>query len=349
MVTDPSDQTQDPYGIKRGLVPAPPEAGASSSLTEITIRTMANDLAMLGQTGGTGPQGTTVAISFAHPEAGGGKIGVTVTEGGKTALAPLTVNARLLLWVALGIVGAAILFAGGYYAFPLLFPTNAPAPAAPGSGSRTGTGGPGIGALPPGSTEKIFLGHVSAFGTGPDAGFEARIGAAASAGELQTFEQQIASGVAGAASDAEFFEVTVKNADGNQPALTEFLAERGAELTSGNAFTAAFEQDFTMFAHRDKSGVWPGFVLRIKQGTSPIAAKNLIQPIEANPARLASLYLADPGTARGPFVDSQVAGQPVRTGAFSASGAAFSYGVFYSKFVILSTSLDGLRAALLRL
>ncbi len=95
----------------QSAVPPPPPS--DSTLAEVSIRTMASDLALLGKTGGIGtPQGETVSLTFTHHER-------SRTSDQQHAVSGKTRNAAKIVMIIFGIVllGAA-LFVAGYYLFP---------------------------------------------------------------------------------------------------------------------------------------------------------------------------------------------------------------------------------------
>jgi hypothetical protein len=113
-------------------------------------------------------------------------------------------------------------------------------------------------------------------------------------------------------------------------------------------FEERFENDVTMFAYRDNLGIWPGYILKLKEGQTPLGLTALVQQIEKDPALLAPLYATSTGALAGTFRDTQIAGQPVRRVSF-AQNAVFIYGWFYNQYLVLGTSDEGVKQAVQRL
>ena len=110
----------------------------------------------------------------------------------------------------------------------------------------------------------------------------------------------------------------------------------------------SFSPDFAFFLHRDKDGVWPGYVFRLREGETPLLLQPRIARIEGHVSTIGNFFLTVPGSPQGEFADIQLSGQPLRALAFERPGAVFTYGWFHGNYLIMSASFEGLRQALAR-
>ena len=88
-------------------VPPPPQRASDdkSGFAEVTIRTMASDLKSLGESGGVGVYGETIAVPV---------------RGAPLPPAPKIAYGRIIIWALMVIAGAGFLFLVGYYFIPAL-------------------------------------------------------------------------------------------------------------------------------------------------------------------------------------------------------------------------------------
>src|SRR5207244_1337953 len=109
----------EPAPQNKSAATAAPAVPPSSS--EVSVRTMASDLEMMGKSVGLAGQGLPVAqferVAVSAPDAApSGPLGVppaTHTSSGDSSAT------RLLIWGIVILVGAGILFAAGFYLYPL--------------------------------------------------------------------------------------------------------------------------------------------------------------------------------------------------------------------------------------
>ncbi|MDP2741171.1 MAG: hypothetical protein Q8O66_00570, partial [bacterium] len=120
-----------------------------------------------------------------------------------------------------------------------------------------------------------------------------------------------------------------------------------------------FEKDFKVFLYKDKNIFWPGYILQIKTGESRIFLQALAQPkIENASSSWNNLFLEPAGTPGAQFRDEMLSGQPIRILNFSnlpaeasaqaGSSSVIAYGWFHEKYLVISTSIEGLKQAVLR-
>lgn len=324
-----------------GAVPPPPSA--DSSLAEVVIRTMSSDLAKLGQTGGSTPQGDVVSIRFARGEKGA--LSARVIEGSASgaaaAVAVMGSNKKFMVWGGIGIAGLIALFFMGYFVLPAIFS----------GGDRTADKTevtPKGGQLPAGGTKDVFLGHISFFRIAADEVVQANVEQLSPSVDA-SFHELLANAVASVAPESSLVEVEALGAGGNALPWVEFLRRRGTNILSPEFFNERFEQDFVLFLYRAPENWRPGYILKLRKGEKAVTLRNSVRALENDPVALSRLFAEPPGRITGTFTDQQVAGQPVRTLSFSTPNTAFVYGWFFNEYLVLGTSLDGVKKAVSRL
>ena len=135
-------------------------------------------------------------------------------------------------------------------------------------------------------------------------------------------------------------EVEILDDQGSQIPASSYLVAFLPAL-SGSEVANWLEDDFTAFLYYDSSGVWPGYVFKVKNAVNLDEARINFNVIES--ADLTKFYLAPPGSF-GIFKDGQINGKITRYAASSQPGAALNYG-FVNGYLIISTSYDGLKTA----
>lgn len=116
-------------------------------------------------------------------------------------------------------------------------------------------------------------------------------------------------------------------------------------LVPGTGLESVLDPLATSFIYYDAKGAWPGYVFKLKSGTSPAAVQTSTAKIEQS-ANLAALYLTSPGTAsKNGFKSGSVVGVNTRYLSFS-SGASLNYGWWVNNYLVISTSFDGFKKAI---
>lgn len=242
-----------------------------------------------------------------------------------------------IVWIILGVFVAGGLLGLGYYYFfsggsSALPPSKTP----PKATSTSGT-------LPSGG-----ITHHSFFVNAADATVSFTQGApAANANELQSYGQRIQSLLSSSSASGYFFEVTMQQSGGQAMTLSQLLSFLNAPILDAKFLTAHFSEDFTYFVYRGENGYWPGYILKLKSGDDARLLHDAVAALENSPY-VGNLFLFTPGNPAGGFSNSLISNEPVRREQFS-SDAAFIYGWFEDKYLILSTSVSGFSEAVSRL
>ncbi len=332
-------------GNDESLVSAPPPP------PEVKVRTMKSDLAAMTASGGGLPQFSKVKVEGWAPAA-------AAAPRGRRSL-------TLALIIAAAAAAAAIV---GYFIYASFF-RGAPAPAAPASQSGNGPAAAAPAAPPASSSSSSASSsapqaeapvspagpfkHISLFTRSTDESLPLTLsvgGAASTAADLLTFNQQLEAALADAKQGASFIEIDAEDANGNGIPFYEMLAQENAAVFDPSFLAAHFSPDATFFVYRDANGVWPGYVAALLPGASSSSASAGVGAMEVSP-EIANFFLTDVGApAAGGFTDSTVSGTAVRVLAYPGANppAAFVYG-WFGNDLILSASRGGFAAALAHL
>ncbi|TSC52748.1 MAG: hypothetical protein LiPW41_118 [Parcubacteria group bacterium LiPW_41] len=102
-----------------------------------------------------------------------------------------------------------------------------------------------------------------------------------------------------------------------------------------------FEEDFTLFTYTDQKGVWPGIILKAKTETLE-KAKEEAKKIESN-LEWRSLFIIDPGKEQT-WKDGKVGNTAARYISFTTKGNALSY-TWFDNTLLISTNYQGAQDA----
>ena len=327
-------------------MPPPPDADSSAALAEVVIRTMASDIELLGETGGSAPRGTTVAVAAVPGREAAEQDGASAEESSP----PQTRSGRrMVFWSLGGIALIAGLFFAGYYLIPFIVTRQSgPPPVAIPRASSTPSG-----ALP--DFGDVGFVHESFFAGPSDAIITVSLDDPAISAETRPFAAQVASLLKSANPQAKFFEIENRLMNDGMAPWNAFASSTGLNLLSADFVSARFDPDFTAFAVRDKDVFWPGYILKLKKGQTPltlrIQAAGMIEGAAPNfPGLFLTPLPTSSATSTNIFQDAQVNNQSVRLFSFGRPNApVVIYGWFFNSYLVISTSEDGLRQAVSRL
>ncbi len=139
-------------------------------------------------------------------------------------------------------------------------------------------------------------------------------------------------------------EAVLQNESGGEILLSEYLPKLLPEFTAGELI-ANFEEDFTAYIYYDANGAWPGYVLKKKNGVSPLIARDSFGKVESS-QNLKNLFLADPGTASGEWRSGEYKGVSTRYLPYSEKSAAIDYAWANDDVLILTTYFPALKEVL---
>jgi len=136
-------------------------------------------------------------------------------------------------------------------------------------------------------------------------------------------------------------EILLNDSNGSQIALSAFLSVLTGNKLDPSALNTLFDEDFTTYLYYDNNGVWPGYVVKLKEGISPEIAVAAIQALES--ADLSFFYLDPVGLTFQSFKSGSYKGSATRYAAGSQAGASFNYAAF-GNYLLINTSFSGLKA-----
>ncbi len=315
-----STQERDPGAY----VPPPPN--------EISIRTLDSDVKSMALSGGNFTQSQRVVLPTTNSATAFNR--KLPSSGGFLKMA---------LWVGLAFL---VLSAFVYFLYPL-FSSPYRGGGLGGATSTTSTTTPELPSVPPSITIPNFE-HESFFRRRADKVLEMKFNyPATSVSDLETYTQKVFDLLQGDKSTSSLFEVEVKNGGGRWLALSQFFKVIGANFLPEDFWAENFEPDFTLFVFKNKDGFWPGVVAQLGEGKSWLILKSQITQLERS-SDFEKFFVTTPGSRFGNFEDKLISGQPARSLKYSKSSAEFIYGWFHN-YMVISTSLDGLKEAIGRL
>ncbi|TSC59715.1 MAG: hypothetical protein LiPW15_735 [Parcubacteria group bacterium LiPW_15] len=315
--------------------PNDPTLGATSvphlppSSLEIKMRTMASDIESIGKGGGL--LGISGKISLSVPREG------MAPESNVSADSGTAPKSKTLKYVLLGVGGALVLFAVGYF-LPILVSKNGEKPGTVGGGAVATTTGQ---SQPTAQTGRLT--HKTFFMIQPD--MVLPILPVESTG-LSTMEQwkEAFRFATGTITETQF-----KNRAGEYLAFSDFLSALGVNFSAKNILQSDFEADFTSFVYKDSAGVWPGIILKLKPGVNALLVGGDVAKFETENNFIDSLFVISPGARDAAFEDAQISGLPVRKLGFEGKPAEFVYGLNSGGYLVIASSEDAFKTALLRL
>lgn len=320
------------------LPPPPPEGSL-----EIVTRTMALDLEILAKNGGAVRYADRVRSSYA-PGGSGFENPILVNDGGKAEKIK-----QSLIWTAIFIGAAALLFLVGFYLVPMIIDIfgGSGSDGANSQANQATTTKQSFGKSSEKTVEPVNLGHISYFKSSiesvPISLYENSLPR-----DRASFLENIKK--AALESDSNIVEITPEGADGKQISWSTLMELIRAGNMDKKVLKERFQNDYTMFAYRDrKGGVWPGFIFKLKTGETPLLLAREILELETDTFAYANMFLSDPGLPVGGFADIQVSGQPARSLIFSKSSSTYIYSWLFNTYLILSAHEEGIRAAVLYL
>jgi uncharacterized protein YneF (UPF0154 family) len=149
-----------------------------------------------------------------------------------------------------------------------------------------------------------------------------------------------------ATSTSVFFIINLRDANNNPIFWNDFIKALGINLLDETFWNDNFESNFGIFVYKNKSGLWPGYILETKPNVLITALQIDLKKIEQNKNDLSKFFINSPDFSNAEFKNSIILNrEPIRI-LKTQSGEQFVYGIFLNRYLILSTSLEGLNEAL---
>ncbi|MGC8775724.1 MAG: hypothetical protein ACP5QN_00165 [Minisyncoccia bacterium] len=150
-------------------------------------------------------------------------------------------------------------------------------------------------------------------------------------------------------SSFNFFTVNLKDSNNNFIQWPDFLNSFQVQLLSLDFWQSNFKPNFGVFIYKNKNGIWPGYILEIKPTALLTALQVELKNIDQNKESLSNFFINSPDFSTAEFKNSLILSrEPIRI-LKAQSGEEFVYGIFFNKYLILSTSLNGLEEAVKRM
>lgn len=309
---------------------------------EIKVRTMESDLAAIASGAGN-VQGERVEAPRAFPAPPGDTTALIPHAGGRARETFLAiVNSRAVLFSGF----IAILALLGFLGYLIVYPTFFARRDSPPAGS--GTGETPRGDTAPRVPAEEFT-HESYFRIPADEALTLSFsrGAISSARDLETFGQRLTRIAREAHAPSRFIEIAMLRGDGTALAVSEFFSLINAPVLRREFLAENFSPDFTAFVERDGEHIYPGYVLRLKAGRTPLSLEAGVRALEISP-HLSNIFPTHPGEPAAPgFEERELGSKRVRYEVFRSPGGTaseFSY-AWFNDYLILSTSEAGMRDA----
>ncbi len=306
------------------------------SPAEVAVRTMASDIASIAGSGGGSPKPHPIKVFLQaeRNESVPRPVSIfsssVISRPETPAKKPFFSNPAYL-FSSLAVF-VAIVFLTGYFIYPLF--NEKPAPVENNQPAVT----------TPDETQETFE-SIQFFGQPADGIFTLDIPSAIDG--LPTIREQIVSKIGDLSG--VFFEIKIENGNSQRISAASFFSLVKSDIFGTDFMNGNFEKDFRLFLYKEKNIFWPGYVFRIKTGESRIFLQAIAQPkIENASSSWNDIFLEPVGTAETQFRDQIFSGQPIRILNFSNSSSVVAYGWFHEKYLVISTSFEGLKQAVLR-
>ena len=111
--------------------------------------------------------------------------------------------------------------------------------------------------------------------------------------------------------------------------------------------TQNLEDNFSNLLYFDTVGVWPVYIMKIKEGVILSNAETMMADIEKS-TNFKNIYISEPGTPDPIWKSGQVGNKIARYLKFSMTGASLNY-VWLGDYFVISTNYNGIKEASRRL
>jgi hypothetical protein len=296
--------------------------------TDVSVRTLASDLAALQASGGQllNPSGESshiaaYPINSAHPHHAGALLGWLIAI------------LSLIAFAAVGYLGYHRLTTPAETPTPQS--TTASLPVIP---DRTPVSKDSLATLP--QTVSVHTSKLTA-----RTAYSLTFPFEAPSGTLKTRFQLIREALERIPPSVRIAEMTPTDADNRPLSFAGYTTLAGApDLLSASAYSDALADDFTLLAVRDGAGFSAAYVFTLKEGQTWVYAEPSVRTIEKSTS-LSSLFFTIAGSQDTAFADEKVGEYAVRTVPFFNPAGTITYGWFKNRLVI-TTSRQALEATL---
>lgn len=147
-------------------------------------------------------------------------------------------------------------------------------------------------------------------------------------------------------STFNFFAINLKDPNDNPLSWNNFIKALNINLLDENFWNDNFKPNFGVFVYKNKTNLWPGYILEIKPSVLITSLQIDLKKIEQSKSDLSKFFINSPDFSNAEFKNSIILSrEPIRI-LKTQTGEQFVYGIFFNKYLILSTSLEGLNEVL---
>jgi hypothetical protein len=136
-------------------------------------------------------------------------------------------------------------------------------------------------------------------------------------------------------------EIIFQDATGGQLAFPSFITALLPDFLDGQSADTYVADDFTAYIYKDANGIWPGYIISLKQDGLTTLSQWLMNLEKAD---LSALFVTDAGTL-STFKSGTVKGMSDRFATGKTTGSSLSYATTNTNLFI-ATSFEGLKASL---
>jgi hypothetical protein len=150
-------------------------------------------------------------------------------------------------------------------------------------------------------------------------------------------------------STQNFFEILLTDENSKPINNYAFLESLNIKSLPNSFWTNNFNQNFFIFVYKNKNGLWPGYIFELKNNVVLPILQTDLKKIESNTEELKNFFLKPVDFSSKTFKSEQILGrEPIRI-ITSNNNEVFVYGIFFNKYLIISTSKEGLEEAIKRM
>ena len=151
-------------------------------------------------------------------------------------------------------------------------------------------------------------------------------------------------------TSTNIFTLILKDKNNSLLNWNDFLKSLNINFASNDVWTNT-NPEFIGFIYKDKDGIWPGYILELNKNIAPSLIQiDLKKAIEADKNVLKNFFIKEPDFTGFEFKNSQIFNrEPIKILDSKTKGASFVYGLFFNKYIIISTSLNGLEEILYKM
>jgi hypothetical protein len=148
-------------------------------------------------------------------------------------------------------------------------------------------------------------------------------------------------------TSTNLFALILKDKNNSLLKWNDFLKSLNINLTPNDTWNN-INSEFIGFIYKNKDGIWPGYILELNKTMAPSLIQiDLKKTIEADKNTLKNFFINEPDFTGFEFKSGQVFNrEPIKILESKTKGASFVYGLFFNKYIIISTSLNGLEEIL---